>query len=352
MRARILTAIVAGGLSLAGGCSNESSSVPLADAAARLGQASCLRLRECNVLGALLLSQTTCEQLAYSYRNGTLAHLDDWVAAGTVVYDADAMADCLDDVAGAVCSAFSADVIVDNGRCAQAFAGQVDAGGACEDTTQCRAGNYCADELSCPGTCQPRIAAAGACTLDAECAVGLTCAGGHCVALGQTGATCGSGDLPQCAMGFQCDTGRDPATCQPITRTAASGAPCNPNGGVLCASGLVCAEVNLDPATYQCVTAAMAGGACFRAVPSGCPLGQVCVVENDQDAGLCTTQAAVGQPCLTGSAVLFGCAAGAACDYDTDLCVAMVDNGEACTSNAQCFGDCVGNACEDALACD
>ena len=114
----------------------------------------------------------------------------------------------------------------------------------------------------------------------------------------------------------------------------------------------MCAQTATAPSTYQCQAPAAAGGACFRAVPGGCPVGQVCVVETGQVTGVCSAQGAVGQPCLTGGGVLFGCVAGAACDSDTDVCVALVDNGVACTTSAQCYDDCVAGACEQLLACE
>lgn len=353
MRTNLLLAVVAAsGLGVLSGCPDEPASVPLAEALDRYGQVACERLQECSALGAVLLSQTTCEQVVWSYRNGALSRLSAWVDDGTVAYDAEAMASCIDDLTSAACVDLAFGNPADVGRCGEAVVGQVAVGGGCEHAAQCQAGNYCATDLACPGTCQPRVVAAGACTLDEACAAGLDCAAGHCVAFGRAGATCGTSALPTCAMGFQCDTGRDPATCQPVTWAAASAASCNPTGGVLCAEGLVCAQIALSPATYQCQAPAAAGGPCFRAVPAGCPTGQACVVATGQVTGTCMAQGAVGQACLTGSGVLFGCVPGAACDSGTDLCVALVANGAACTANAQCYGDCVGGLCEQALACD
>lgn len=352
MRNKLLAVVAVSGLGLLSGCPDDTTSVPLAEVGDRLGQATCDRLLECSALGAVLLSQTTCAQAVWSYRNGDLSRLQTWVDDGTLAYDGEAMAACLDDMASVPCSALSTETPTDVGRCGEALVGTVAVGGGCEDSVQCLSGNYCATEMACPGTCQPRVAAAGDCTIDAACAPGLDCAGGRCVAFGQAGAACGMSGQPGCALGFQCDATRMPVSCQPITWTAASGATCNPSAGVFCQAGLVCAQTAMSPSTYQCHAPVGAGAACFRAVPNGCPVGQVCIVESGQVTGVCSAQGAVGQPCLTGGGVLFGCVDSASCDNATDICVALVDNGAACTSSAQCQDDCVGNICEQRLACE
>lgn len=349
----ISLALIAAG-ALAGACSDDGAApVPLAEATGRYARAMCERTIECNALAAVLLSQTSCDVAEWSLRNADLRGLAELVAGGTVAYDGDAMATCLADLASAPCVELSSTGLADvtAGGCAAAIAGQVAAGGACDRTLECQAGNYCETGMSCPGTCTPRVAAAGACSIDEACATGLDCASGHCAAFGQTDATCGTG-APSCAMGFVCDTDRMPASCQPITHAAASSAACNPGAGVFCQAGLVCALVDVDADVYQCQAPVAAGAACFRAVPSACPTGQVCIVPAGQDAGTCTAQGAVGQPCAQGAGVVFGCVSGSACDGDTDLCVALADNGAACTSDAQCVGDCIALACEQPGACD
>jgi hypothetical protein len=349
---RTLALIAAG--ALAGACSDDGGSpVPLAEATGRYARVMCERTIECNAFAAVLLSQTTCDFAEWSLRNGELRGLADLVASGRVAYDGDAMATCLDDLASLPCVELSSTGLADvaTGGCAEAIAGQVAAGGACERTLECQAGSYCETGMSCPGTCQPRVAAAGACSGDEACATGLDCASGRCAAFGQTGAACGTG-APSCAMGFVCDSDRMPASCQPLTNAAASGAACNPAGGVFCQPGLVCALVDVDAEVYQCQAPVAAGAACFRAVPNACPRGQVCVVAAGQDAGACTPQGAVGQPCAQGAGVVFGCVSGSNCDGDTDLCVALADNGAACTSDAQCVEDCLAGACGLPGACD
>ncbi len=330
-----------------------ATGVPLAEAADRYGRVYCERLLDCSALGIALLSQTTCELAAWTYRNDTLADLGGWVAAGTVRYDPVAMAGCLEDVASLACPALSSASLADHGRCGAALAGQVTTGGACDDSLECQAGLYCDTAAGCPGTCQPRVAATAACTDDAQCGPGLDCAGGTCQAFGQDGASCGPSAQAGCALGFQCDTGGGtPGVCRPLSFAAGDGQRCAPGAGTLCAAGLVCAMVEDAPASYQCQPPAPAGGACFRAVPSACPAGEVCVVPAGDDAGTCTAQGTLGQPCLTGAGVLFGCAAGLACDGTTSTCVALRDNGQACTAAAQCANGCEAGVCAGPPACD
>lgn len=338
---------------LVGGCpGGDDDTVPIDEAGERVGLALCARLQECNALGLTLLAQTTCDAIAWSYRNDTLGALATWVGAGQVVYDEAAMADCLSDLDAVACASLSTGVLTDVGRCGQAIVGQVALGGACDDDLQCQPGAWCDVTAACPGTCQPRVAAGVACATNAACGPGLDCAADTCQALGQAGASCGSG-LPDCAWGLVCDTSAGtPGVCQPLTFAAGAGASCRPAGGTLCQAGLVCALVASDPSTYQCEAPVAVGAACHRAIPSACPTGTVCVVPSGT-LGACQPQGQAGQPCLTGSGVLFGCAPGAACDFDTDTCVALVDNGAACAVDAQCANDaCAGGVCAAPVACD
>ena len=349
---RTLTAVTA--VLLFGGCpGGDDDAVPLDQAAGRIGAALCERLQECSALGASLLSQTTCAQVEWSYRNDVLAALASWDAAGTVAYDEAAMAACLADLATVPCAELTAGRITDVGRCGDAIAGQVATGGACEDNLQCQGSSWCDLTASCPGTCQARGATAAACADDDACGPGLDCAGGTCQAFGQLGASCGGSGMPICAYGFQCDTaGGTPGVCQPLTFTAASGATCRPSGGVLCQAGLVCALVDDGADAYQCEAPVAAGAACHRAIPSACPTGSVCVVATGMDLGTCQPQGLASQPCLTGGGVLFGCAPGLTCDFDTDVCVTLVDNGAACTVDDQCGGACSAGVCAAPGVCD
>jgi len=81
-------------------------------------------------------------------------------------------------------------------------------------------------------------------------------------------------------------------------------------------------------------------------------VGQVCIVAAGAVDGACQAQGTVGQPCLSGSGVMFGCAAGLFCDMAANTCVVRVDNGEACTVDGQCAGACVAGVCDDPLACE
>ena len=347
---RIIVASLAA--ALVGGCpGGDDDTVPIDQAGERVGLVLCERLKECNALGLTLLAQTTCDQIAWSYRNDTLGALAAWVAAGQVRYDEAAMADCLADLDAAACAALSTGVLTDVGRCGDAIAGLIATGGACDDDLQCQAGAWCDIDAACPGTCQARVASGVACATNAACGPGLDCADDTCQAFGQVGASCGTG-LPGCAWGLQCDTGAGtPGVCRALSFAATAGASCQPSAGVLCQPGLVCALVASDPATYQCEAPVAASAPCHRALPSACPTGAVCVVASGTE-GVCQPQGQAGQPCVTGTGVLFGCAPGTTCDFDTDTCVALVENGGACTADAQCANACAGGVCSPPIACD
>lgn len=352
MRTYLGGLILAGALAGCGSIGGEDA-IPLGEAPARLGEAMCLRLTDCSALGAVLLAQTTCDSVAWQFANDTMARLDDWVGGGTVRYDEAAMVDCLADVRNLACAELDFGSPQRIGRCGDAIHGLVTVGGACEDSLECAPDTFCDRSMACPGTCQPLVPGSGACTVDDACPFGYDCAGGFCLALGHDGAACGGTGLPQCALGFQCDTtSGTPGVCRPLTFAAGPGAACNPSTGVLCGDGLACAHVVLSPSTFRCEPTVGAGAACWSAVPNLCPAGQVCVLPSGMAQGQCQAQGTAGQACLTGGGVLFGCAPGLTCDSASDLCVNQVDNGQSCTTEAQCAHACEGGVCAHPGACE
>jgi hypothetical protein len=95
-----------------------------------------------------------------------------------------------------------------------------------------------------------------------ECAAGLSCLDGRCVAPAATGAACANGGLmdefsdhPSCAEGY-CDGG----TCKPAVKPpvdAKVGNACDPESAMCDGGTLYC-----DPATRKCATPKRAGKAC------------------------------------------------------------------------------------------
>lgn len=328
---------------LMAGCPSPAS-IELKEAPDRIGLAWCERVRECSVLGMALLGETTCQLAAFDYRNDTFALLDDWVADGTVSYDAEAMARCLDDIAAAPC-VDTAGLLTDVGDCGAAIAGTVTAGGACQGSPQCAPGLFC-DLASCPGTCQPRGGTSAACSVDAGCQPGLECRSSACAALPVADQPCDSAFA--CAPGFACviPDGEDLGTCRGLSFDARSGEACDPLSGTFCLHGLACAEQDPAGAAWLCVAPSTLGQACNVAVPSACPVGSVCVVATHQVTGICTTLPGEGQACLSGGVIL-SCREGLACDSGTHLCVRQVDNGQICSVEAQCAVSCDGGVCVD-----
>ena len=71
----------------------------------------------------------------------------------------------------------------------------------------------------------------------------------------------------------------------------------------------------------------------------------MCLVASGEASGTCTALPGDGAACLQPGSLVLTCQEDLACDTATDTCVRRVDNGEACTSEAQCLHACDGGTC-------
>ncbi len=210
--------------------------------------------------------------------------------------------------------------------------GSLTTGAACITSSQC-ASSYCAlgPDAVC-GSCAAVPQAGAHCASTDECGDrgGLTCAGGVCIPIGQTGSPCTSA-IP-CGYGLSCvgTTATTPGTCQAAVSDA--GAACDPTGTTApsCSAdlGLTC-----DPVALTCVPTsyAAAGKPCgdLDGGVGGCAAG-ACVIEAPDagkvvDAGVDASDAGDGGD--DAAAVDAGPAPSAP---DIGACVAAVTEGTAC----------------------
>ncbi len=158
------------------------------------------------------------------------------------------------------------------------------------------------------------------CAKDAVCVLGLDFCG-TCEAALPIGAPCGADVEGSCVRAATCVEG----TC---VERAAAGTPCD--DGAPCVLGAQCADGVCTGPAHVAV-----GDACDQA--HRCPYAARCA------AGECVASAALSQDC---DAAAGGCASGFC--GDRDICVALLEPGDACTTGAACrTGACIEGACSD-----
>lgn len=209
--------------SLAAACGG-GDSVPLSELGGAMGETICAKMVECctteelmeELLGAS--NETECRQIYASFIGGLLVPaLEDSVNAGRTTYDGEAMAACLDTLAGVSCAELRGAVRSGIGdSCEDPFIGHVEVGGMCAGDVDCISGFCNGDSIDfegnitygacaavpavgqpcvdgdCPGlrcdrqttTCAPRLADGETCTFDDDCA------SDECVDTG-SGSVCG-----------------------------------------------------------------------------------------------------------------------------------------------------------------
>jgi hypothetical protein len=222
------------------------------------------------------------------------------------------------------------------------FVGKVAVGGACQLHVECDAG-YCDTSDSCPGHCIARKPAGSRCEASAECASGAcdgTCVESSLLSGVGEDAACDEDarDRKLCGPGLWCQAG----TCQ---RPIAAGAACQSSDDV-CETGHVCVPLSagtgierqgrclrlqVQAANEPCDAGGLPTGDTYRV----CDVLQIDVCE----AGVCVHHAQ-GQPGEACGRTDAGdtCAAGAACR--DGACVALLADGEACSSSGECSGRC------------
>jgi hypothetical protein len=240
------------------------------------------------------------------------------LAAGRVVFDRLAAADCLDFRRRhrGDCDGASRRADPGGAACERVFVGVVAAGGACFrdgecDEGFCRPGQCACDPGQgecgcCAGTCVPAVGLGEPCG-DAACTVGLRCSF-------EPGAT-----TPRCAAlrepGEPCDgpfTCVDSVVCVQSTRGEAGlcgappgeGEPCHRDGNPSCSRS----DDWCDPTTLVCTRRLPLGAPCVMGTIDGpCGLFAVC------NEGTCAGPPGEGEPCFTAPEALFKCGGGLIC---------------------------------------
>ena len=307
------------------------------------------------------------------------------VAAGRIVYDADAASLCIAGVADLDCLAeHLTDATL--AACFDALVGMVQKDEPCYGTFECAQGicrtatgdtcptvceavaqkgeacsqlypPFCDDRqgLRCSqGMCVVPVGVGGACLDNLGCSSGTVCVANKCVPLRKTGYGCAKDS--SCAPGNFCASGDDEGgLCE---ERVPEGGECSQDAGdnnaafrrVQCQDGLVCLGGGLTdagaPVTGTCARPVEEGENCtvepagYQLYDTGCKDGLVCV------AGVCQKPPSPGMPC----AAHLTCRSDTAhCDNVTMQCEALRLDGEPCDHDAQCAGGfCGGTAlCTD-----
>jgi Dickkopf-like protein len=191
-------------------------------------------------------------------------------------------------------------------------------GDVCTADAECGAGSICSRGVfaasSFCGICESLQSTAGVCITSRDCAQGLACAQGHCVAAGQSTAMC-TAAMP-CDFDLACVSG----VC---AEPPGIGAPCNPRAPV-CASPLFC-----SPTRSVCEVPIVAG----TSTTSGADAGVGADASTAGDASVSPDSGVLACGIINGSITL--CERGSSCKLInartvTGTCSPAHGLGEAC----------------------
>ncbi|MCA9514894.1 MAG: hypothetical protein KC635_08130 [Myxococcales bacterium] len=350
----------------------------LADA---LGRARCAFDARCGV-GFAGVPAESCVRLAGAY--SWYAEAVDRMIGRGMVYDADAMGDCLRYLAARPCDEVGpvnrplGDR--DDGRdyflrvdeldwypvaaCRRALLGGRAAGEGCLYHVECASGRCSGDgSQSCgvcvapsaacdwfdqcgvdgicdlaTGACVARAARGEACRGDRECRAGLRCDGGDlatgtygvCAGLGEPGRACDDANFGSawCPLGSRCYG----STCVAVPALFAdAGEPCGPyERAATCLPDATCDSAGGDGESRVCARRGVGDDCRYdnpRVSPlartDGCPIELVC--DDDQT---CAEPAALGASCRSSR----DCASGAFCEPESRRCVARLGEGATCSA--------------------
>ncbi|MGQ0505787.1 MAG: hypothetical protein ACT4TC_10760 [Myxococcaceae bacterium] len=311
-------------------------------------KALCATLVRCQVAK----SETDCvTAVTLGFPAQGLEKKDQAIAAGKLKYNESRAKKCVDALRNASCEVSALDD--DNEDCQLAFEGLVAEGGACGDG-QCVPGTYCSTEIdqTCPGTCKPLVAEAGAATSSTQCAAGLVVISNTCRKPIAAGAMCNASG---CDRGLYCDNTTKVCTarakkdeacgsasgCQPYlscvsgkcTAAADEDQACGGQNAGPCLLDLRCAGGTLTTAG-TCKKPDAEGAACTE---SSCAPGLSCY------SGACRTRGATGVACAQND----DCANDFYCQTSSQTCQQEIASGQACTQIDSCAtGACVQGKCE------
>lgn len=310
MRKTLLCLLVLGSSACGGG---GGGAIGFAEFPDELEAADCDFEVECG----LMPDVDTCRG-AVAIDPGEIESIQTAIDAGTLIFNEDAAAACVDGVRNQGC-AFPGLHTAD--PCAELFTGTVATGGACNIDIECTGNALCepADPACdptvacCPGTCgadtsvepQPiggACESSGDCELQAFCDIPDGAQAGTCAALLQQGATCtdlfSCVDPLICELDFQTGVG----TCE---EPAAREATCDPNRLIPCTD----LRDFCDPAASTCNPAIDVGGTCDDASGIFCIGFATCL------NGTCAADPGAGDTCPTDGSQ--SCLGGLECDAGT-----------------------------------
>jgi len=254
--------------------------------------------------------------------HGSAFDVDKAIADGRVAIDGGRLGACTAAIRATDCSQFFGK----DPACDNVVVGKIAVGAACTDNAECVPGSTCARAMNnsgCPGTCTA-LPTAGQPCLAGRCALGFYCGSGAnpvCAAQLGNGSPCAN--EAQCARGLTC---REPSVgAAKICRAYGSaGQPCGGFLGHDCAAGLDC-DGSKTPAV--CVARVGAGQPCRSS--GSCVDGLLCI------GGTCGQPLGVGASCSPQGGTT--CAFGLVCDRTSSTCiVAPVREGTSCTSSSEC----------------
>jgi hypothetical protein len=338
-------------------CSDDSSggggstSGPTLDALGdTLAIAICDVQKECFGSAFAAFAGTTAEcreSFAAGFNEASLPTIKASIDAKKIVYTPSEASACLDKIKALGCGVQTARI---SDLCQGVLAGQVAAGGECQVSSDCGAGNYCDVQADCPGKCAPRLADGGTCKDSEDCQAGLVCAQNKCAKPAPKGAACDGGQ--ECVAGTICAA----KVCQAFDEllTAPLGGECSVFESLkLCADALPCAIQGTSLSSpFTCVAKAASGAACKYSLPDMCPLDEFCGVNlgTGKAEGTCTKRRVEGEACEEG-ADNSGCARGFSCNAEKK-CHKPSKNGEACKDDNDCYGVCEKGVCVAETACN
>lgn len=162
-------------------------------------------------------------------------------------------------------------------------------GAACGEDHQCQSTQCLFDSGKACGVCKTRQPAGGACSVKADCELGLTCSAANlCVTYKQAGESC---DGP-CQPGLSC---YGPVGAKKCGLLPDSGEKCDPNGATGATSCSPSSTAYCDPASKVCknLKAAQKGDACGPSAGFVYCQASVCL------DGVCQPYTADGEKCGT-----------------------------------------------------
>ena len=295
------------------------------------------------------------------------------ISSGSVAFDPDAAAACLDEIPVLACWQFGSF----GPDCAKVFTGTIPEGGACYLGTalladECAPGNRCLANVQCPGICTRYSQLGESCTVETDgssgCAPGLTCAGDVPV--------CTTAAVWSTAVGMPCwslddctgddgtlacegpggpiddfapppgDGGTAPGTCQPPRDDG----PCS--FATECRSDVCFGAQGGTPTTDGvCLAPKVTGDSCTPGLGE-CGLGTYCGA-----ASTCVVLPSIGQSCVGNAGEGQACIDGA-CDPGSMICVPFGKQGDTCeaatcglaftcdSATRTCLPNCIrGSAC-------